>query len=458
MDKTQKLTKDAIDLSQGSVWRTFRKFFFPTLLGMISQCALTATDGIFIGHGVGVDGIAAVNITVPIFMTVTGIGLMLGAGSSVVASIHLSHEKVRAARINITQALIAGVLLVLLLTLPMLAFPSATARLLGSPEALVPLVREYMIWFLPAEVFSMLAALGLYAIRLDGAPTYAAWCLSVMAALNIVLDWLFIFPFGWGLMGAAFATSISLVVGGLMTLTYIFFFTRTLRPVRLKWSINSLRYSLRNIGYQCRIGSANLLGECAVSVLAFVGNYVFAHYLGEQGVGAFGIACYYCPFVFMIGNAVVQSAQPITSFNYGLGLQRRVSLTLRVSLLAALCCGLLATALFCFFPDLLVGLFIKPGSEASTIAISGFPYFSTAFVCFLLNITFIGYYQSIENIRCSTIFAILRGAAFLVPSFLVAPLLFGVKGIWMALAISECLTTACIVGAYAWQRARASAR
>ncbi len=443
MVKPQHLTKDAIDLNRGSVSRTFRKFFVPTVLGMLAQCSLTAIDGIFVGHGVGVDGIAAVNITMPIFVTVTGIGLMLGAGSSVVASIHLSHGKPKAARINITQGIIAASLLVLAFTLPMLVFPTATARLLGCPETLLPMAREYMVWFLPGEVFSMWSALGLYSIRLDGSLKYAAWCSGVTAIVNIVLDWLFIFPFGWGLMGAAFASTIALVIGGSMAMAYICFLASTLRPVSLKWSMNSLRYSLRNLGYQSRIGSSNLLGECAVSAIALVGNHVFAHYLGELGVGAFGIACYYLPFVFMIGNAVAQSAQPIVSYNYGLGNLGRVRATLRVSLVAAICCGIVVTSLFSLCPGLLVGMFINSGSPASEIAVHGFPLFSVAFVCFLANITFIGYYQSVENICYSITFAFMRGLFFLVPSFLVVPHVFGVDGIWLALAFSEILTSVC---------------
>ncbi len=452
MEKTQQLTKDAIDLSSGSVWRTFRKFFIPTLLGMLAQCALTATDGIFVGHGVGVEGVASVNITVPIFVTIAGIGLMFGTGSSVVAAIHLAQGRTKAAQLNITQGILAATVIVLLLTIPMLAFPTATARLLGCPESLLPMVREYMIWFLPGEVFSVWTALGLYAVRLDGSPKYAAWCSGAMALVNIVLDWLFIFPFGWGLMGAAFASTIAMVIGGLMTMTYICFFAKTLRPVRIKWSMNSLRYSLRNLGYQCRIGSSNLLGECAVSALAFVGNYVFAYYLGEQGVGAFGIACYYCPFVFMIGNAVAQSAQPIISFCYGLGKMQRVHETLRISLMVAVCCALTVALIFSLCPEWLVGLFIKSGSEASQIAVHGFPLFSSAFVCFLVNITFIGYYQSVERVRHSTIFSLLRGFVFLVPSFILVPHLLGVDGIWLALAVSETLTTLCIVATHFYQK------
>mgnify|MGYP000528646516 FL=1 len=160
-------------------------------------------------------------------------------------------------------------------------------------------------------------------------------CSLVTAVINVVLDWLFIFPFGWGVMGAAFATSISIIAGGLIAVIYLLFYARRLRLYPLKWSYKSLRLSLRNLGYQCRIGSSALLGEATLAILMFVGNQVFMRYLGDDGVGAFGIACYYIPLVFMVGNAIAQSSQPILSYNFGLGYKDRVVDTERIALLTA---------------------------------------------------------------------------------------------------------------------------
>jgi hypothetical protein len=101
---SDKLTKDSIDLSTLSIPRLFGRYFLPTLFGMLSISAMTAIDGIFVGHAVGADGIAAINICVPILMVVTGLALMMGAGCSVVASIHMAQHKLKAARINVTQA------------------------------------------------------------------------------------------------------------------------------------------------------------------------------------------------------------------------------------------------------------------------------------------------------------------------------------------------------------------
>ena len=446
------MKRDAIDLGTVKVSTLFRKYFVPTLFGMLSMSAVTAINGMLAGHGIGSDGIAAINICVPLLMLFTGVGLMVGAGASVVASIQLSHGKAKAARLNVTQAILFVTLVALIPSILMVAYPSATARLLGASEHLTPMVREYLLWFIPSLMFQMWCSVCLFIIRLDGAPRLAMMCNVVAALVCLILGWLFIFPFGWGLMGAALADTIGLFLGGVMGLVYLFRFAGKLRFYPLKWSFKSLRLSLRNIGYQCRIGSSALLTEATMATLMFVGNQVFMRYLGDDGVGAFGIACYYLPFVFMVGNAIAQSAQPIISYNFGLGYRERVVATERIALLTSAVCGVIIMAAFTLFPQLLVGLFLHPDNPAARIAIDGFPYFSTAFVFFIFNLTVIGYYQSVEKVKPATALALLRGFIFLIPSFLLFPRAIGTNGIWLALGLSEVLTTVTIIVMYALSR------
>lgn len=442
------MDRDALDLSRMNIPRLFRKYFFPTLAGMLGNCALSAIDGIFVGHGVGSDGIAAVNIVWSLLMVLTGVGLMAGAGCSVVASVHLAQGRDKAARINITQALIFVSAVVVAVALPMMIFPRRTALLLGASQQLLPFVTEYMLWLTPAILFEIWAIVGLFIIRLDGAPRLAMLCSLVPAAVNIVLDWLFIFPLHMGLRGAALATAIASTVGGLMAMAYLLGFARQLRLYPLKLSRKSFLLSCRNIGYQCRIGSSALLSELTMAMLMFMGNHIFMRYLGEDGVGAFGIACYYAPFVFMVGNAVAQSAQPIISYNYGGHDYGRVAATERLALRTAILCGAVVTFAFAVFPRFLTGLFIDPFSTAGLIAIDGLPRFAAGFVFFIVNLTAIGYFQSIERVKPATAFALLRGFVFLIPSFILLPLLMGESGIWFAMPLSEVLTTVLIVSTY----------
>jgi len=104
-------------------------------------------------------------------------------------------------------------------------------------------------------------------------------------------------------------------------------------------------------------------------------------------------------------------------------------------------------ACFTFIPQIMVGLFLDVSTPAAQLAISGLPYFAAGFVCFIVNLTAIGYFQSIENVKAATVFALLRGFVFLIPVFLIMPQLFGVMGIWLAMPVSEILTTV-VIGFY----------
>lgn len=446
------MNRDAIDFERESVFTLFRKLLVPTLLGSVAMSAVSTIDGIFVGHGVGAEGVAAVNIIVPIYQIMAGLGLMIGSGCSVVASIHLSRKNTKVARINVSQALVFSSAVALLLVAAVLAFPEAAARILGASDTLLPDVVDYLKWIMPAFVFEMWSLTGLFIIRLDGAPKYAMWCNMIPALMNVVLDWLFIFPLGMGVKGAAIATAISIMTGGVMALGYLLFFARSMRLIPLKISRTSIRLAMRNIGYQCRIGSSSLLGEMIMAVFIFVGNWQFMHYLGDLGVGAFGIACYYAPFFFMIGNAIAQSAQPIISYNYGAERLDQVVKARTLLLQTGIAFGLVVSALFILFPSALTGLFVDVDSQAGTLATKGLPLFGCGALFYILNIALIGYYQSIKKIRKSTIFMILRGFVFLIPLFFLLPVLAGTPGMWLTMPASEILTTAAIY--LSWRHGR----
>lgn len=449
------MNRDAIDLGSDSIPRLFRLYLVPTLLGMLAICAVTATDGIFVGRGVGSDALAAVNICIAPTMVMMGIFLMLGIGASVVSSIHLASGNVKAARLNVTQAIVCATLVTSVFLVLTLSSIDRTGCLIGSSEVLMPLVREYMPWIFFCCLFQGWSGIGLFIVRLDGSPRYAMWCNVIPGLMNIILDYVFIYPLDMGLRGAAIATCISCALGGFMAVYYLGFMADRLRFIRIKLSRKSLMLSLRNLGYQCKIGISALLGEATMGVLMLMGNLVFMKYLGENGVGAFSIACYYCPFAFMVGNAIAQSAQPIISFNYGKANFIRVGSTERLAIYSALVCGVIVSVSFIIFPKEMVSLFLNPHLPTAQIAISGFPIFSVAFLFFIFNLTAIGYYQSVERILPSIVFALFRGLLFLVPAFILMPVILGKTGIWLALGVSEFLTSLSITAYYLCNRSLA---
>lgn len=440
MKKDGHLDRDNLDFGNEKIPKLFRQLFFPTLVGMVFNALLTIIDGIFVGQGVGANGIAAVNIVAPLFMVVTGLGLMFGIGSSVIASIRLANNEVKAANIISTQAFLVGILLVLLISIPCLITPLRVVRLLGCSDVLLPHAISYLLWLLPGMAFLLIECVGMMLIRLDGSPKYAMWCNVVAVSFNIILDYILVFPMQMGVAGAAIATSVSCGLGWIMVLIYFLKYSITLKFYRLKVSLTSLLLTLRNTWYMVKIGFATFLTEIAMSVMMLTGNYVFIGTLGENGVAAFSIACYLFPVIFSISNAIAQSAQPIISYNYGAGKMDRVSKSLSTSLIAALICGVIVTVIVAFGARPIVYMFLPPESGAFRIACDGLPKFALCGIVFALNIAFIGYYQSLEQAVRATIFTLLRGIVFIVAMFLTLPHIIGVSGMWFAIPASELLT------------------
>lgn len=439
------LDRDSIDFGNGSIPRIFAQVLIPTLFGMMFTVLFCLTDGIFVGKGIGSDALAAINIVMPYFNVATGLGMMFAMGASVVAAIHLSQDNEKAARINVTQAFIAVLILGSLLGAVLYIFPDATLRLLGSSDALMPLCREYYLWFIPCALFVMVQILSQFIIRLDGSPTYSMLVEVIPACVNIFLDWLFIFPMDMGLMGAALATDIGSFIGLAMAAWYMFFCTRKLAFYRLKRSATSILLTLRNVGYMARLGFSGFLGEFAMSVLTVAGNYMFMRYLGDDGVAAFSVACYLIPVIFMINAAIAQSAQPIISYNYGAGNDARVRRTFRISIMLGISVGAFLALAFSLGVRPLVSVFLDRGTPAYEMCATGFPLYTVGFVFMAVCQMVIGYYQSIEKAGRATLLTVLRGMVFPVTFFLLMPALLGVRGLWLAVPCAELLTVASIV-------------
>ena len=432
--------RDALDFGKMSIPTLFQKLFWPTLLGMVSMVLLNLADGIFIGHGVGSNGLAAVNISAPIFQISTGIALLFGSGVSIVAAIHMSKGNQKAANINVTQAFSIGILLMVLVVAVINIFPYATCRLFGGSDTLYPLVHEYLIWISPCVVFMVIEYIGIFTMRLDGSPKLAMTANMTAAGLNIVLDYIFVFPLGWGMMGAAFASTLSAGVGAAIIAWYFLGHSNKIKLYKPKFSRTALRLTMRNCGYQIKLGMPTFIAETAISCMMIVGNFMFMSRLHEDGVAAFSVACYLFPMIFMFGNSIAQAAMPIISYNYGQDNTERVRQTKSVSVATAIILGLLMTVIgYVGAPDI-AALFMEPSTDAFDICSQGLPLFSLCCLFFTLNIVLIGQEQSLEHYSRSTVYMLLRGFLLIVPCFILLPDFVGNAGLWLAVPTSEAIT------------------
>ncbi len=438
------MTKAKLDFKNAGVGELFVQQLIPALLGMVASALYVVADGIFVGRGVGSDAIAAVNINNPVMTFVSGIGLMFGMGGGVLASMNLARGKKKSANINLMQTCIASFAVSCVLTLILCVFPRESGYLLGSDEYLIEGVAEYLFWYALCFPFMVLMTALPFFVRLSN-PNIPMLALSAGALLNVLLDYIFIFPFGWGLFGAAIATGIGQTVGALIMIFYLFRRDIAVHFIKLKISAGNILRSFRNIGYMMYLGLSVFLSEITISIMGIAGNYAFMYRLGADGVAAFSIVCYLFPVIFMVFNATIQSAQPIISYNYGCSQLVRSAQALRYALFFAIGFALVMAGIFLLHSDGVVDLFIPDSNNpAWRYAVDGLPYFSIDFVFFGINTIMIGYYTSVERLNRALLLTVVRGIMPVV-YFFVLPLWLGDTGLWMSVAAAD-ITTSLLAG------------
>lgn len=431
------LKRDVIDFGRGQITPMFLQILLPTFLGLLSSALYVFADGIFVGQGVGGNALGAVNILTPLYSLGAGLGLMIASGASVIASIHLSRENFKEARIITTQAYIFVSILVILFVVILYSMPERILGLLGANDALMTMSKEYMLWCIPAIAFGMVQMVGQFIARLDGSPRFSMMIQLAPAFSNIFLDWLFIFPLDMGLRGAALATSIGGTTGVVMTAVYMLHNCKTLRLYRLKHTFTSLLLTLRNMWYIVKVGFSSLIGELSISLLVLCANYRFMALLGEDGVTSFGVCCYVLPVVMMVYYSICQSAQPIISFNFGAEKMDRVRKTFRLSVLISVVAGIAVAFFMISCAEPIVSVFIPGVSRAHNLCVAGIPLYALSFPFVAFNQSVCGYLQSIERVMEATVLTVMRGMALPVAAFFIAPLYFGVDGLWLAVPFAE---------------------
>lgn len=305
------------DALHGAIVPTFFKYLIPSLLGLFAMTSASLVDGIFIGNYEGVTALAAVNLIIPIMTLLFGIGMMLSIGGSVRAGKYLGEGKVAAASaifsktlLSITVYGVAVIILGLALEEQMFAGLGAT------PELFSPMSEYYRV-IMPFLFVQLLALVLYFFIRLDGMPNLAAAALAIGAIVNIVLDYLFIAAFGWGLAGAAFATGLSMVVPALIMLIYFF------RPARrLRFSFRQDHW--REVFYAAYNGVSELINTVSGAMVAFILNWMLIERAGVNGVAAITVVNYLLVLGFMMFFAISDTIQVMISQNFGAAKDDRI--------------------------------------------------------------------------------------------------------------------------------------
>lgn len=429
-----------ISLSEHFNYRKLLRFTFPSIIMMIFTSIYGVVDGLCVSNFVGKTPFAAINLIWPVLQILGCGGFMLGAGGSALVSKTMGEGDRDKANRYFSLLLIATVVLGVAITIPGLFLIEPIAILLGADEAMLPYCVTYGRIILAAQTAFMLQ--GVFQSFLVTAERPGLGLLVTVGAgvTNMVLDLLFIAVFGWGVVGAALATILSQMVGGVVPLIY--FLLPNKSPLRLVRPRLDVGEGVRVILKAVTNGSSELMTNISMSVVSMLYNYQLMKLAGEDGIAAYGVMMY-VSFVFVavfIGYAV--GSAPIVGFHYGAGNTDELKSLLRKSLTLTVLAGVVMTTLSVALATPFSRIFVGYDEGLYELTRRGFLLCSVSFLFSGFGIFGSSFFTALGNGVVSAAISFLRTLLFQVAAVLILPILFDIDGIWFSITAAEVLATA----------------
>ena len=436
MEETN-ISQEQNPLGTAPVGGLIGKFAIPAIISMLVSALYNIVDQIFIGQGVGMLGNAATNVAFPVTTIATALALLLGIGGASNYNLEMGAGREKKASsiagTGLTTLVITGVIL----AVAVLLFLRPLLSVFGATTDVMPYAVDYLGITAVGLPFYALSIGGNHIVRADRSPTYSMTCVLTGAIINTILDPLFIFGFGWGIKGAAWATVIGQVVSGILVVIYFGKF----RKMYLEMSM--LKPSSECLKAIISLGMASCINQIAMAIVQIVLNNILRYYGGLSVYGSdIPIACVgvisKVNQVFMaICIGISQGCQPIWGFNYGAKKYDRVRLAYRYSVIA---CTAIATVFFlCFqlFPHQIVSIF-GTGSDL-------YFQFAERYLKIFMFMTFAngiqpmssGFFTSIGKAKLGIVMSLTRQVLFLMPLIVVFSLIMGIDGVMYAGPIAD---------------------
>ena len=433
---------------EGSIARLLLAFSAPAIVGMIAMALYNVVDRIFVGRVVGPLGIAGTTVAFPFMLILMAFGMLVGIGSAALVSIRLGQQKKEEAEQVLGNAIVLLVAISSVVTTFGLLFLDDILRVLGASPQVLPFARQYLQIIIAGSVLQGLS-FGLNGlIRGEGNPRVAMVTMLIGSLLNVLLDALFLFQFGWGMRGAAAAT---ITAQGISALWVLGYFLSGHSLLRLRVSNLWLR---RSVYLQIfAIGSPMFAMQLAGAVMNTILNNQLRFYGGDLAISVMGIVYAVAMFGAMPIIGINQGAQPIIGYNFGAERFDRVLKTLLVAIgFASLTC-ISAFLVVMAMPTAVIRLFsphhpdlLRLGTHAIRVCLLMFPVIG-------FQIIGSGYFQAVGKPKQALILGLSRQVLILIPAVLVLPLFFGLDGIWIAIPTAD-LLSAVVTGSWLFMELR----
>lgn len=412
--------------------KKFLGYAIPSALAMFVSSLYTIIDGIFVGQGVGDNALAAVTIVMPLTIMLFGIATMFAVGGGALVSKNFGAKK-DIEGINLFRQVFKFLLIIsTVISLVLAIFSSPIVSILGATESIKPLASEYLRYYALFCIPNLIGIALNSFVRNDNRPKLAMISTISGAITNIVLDYIFIFPLGMGLKGAAIATGL----GQLVTVSIVIpHFIRK----KGKLTFGNVKLDKSIIKEFTNIGVPSFFAEAAFSIIVFIQNIAIVNILGETGLSAYSIINYITTNIYMVLLGLTFGAQPLISYNFGAKNAKNMLEIYKIYNVASIIINIIFTTVCFIFGRVLIGIFTAD-SNILEIAYNGLNITNLGFFIVGLNLTTTVYYQAVEVPKYSNLMCILRSVVFLPISVFILIKLMGVNGVWLSLLVSEVLS------------------
>lgn len=417
--------------------KEFFRYIIPSVMGMLGLSCYILADTYFIAGKMGSDGLTALNLAIPVYNLIHGSGLMVGMGGAALYSIAESQNDTKKGNIVFTYTLLfRGVLSVIFLLLGIFASENI-AQLLGAKGKILPMTEIYLRMILIFSPCFLLNNILLGFLRNDGAPKLAMAGMLTGSFSNILLDYLFIYPLGWGMFGAVFATCLSPVIS--MAVMSVFFLKRRnhFHPVRL-------HPDGMLAGKILLTGCPSLVNELSSGIVMVVFNFLMLRFGGNTAVAAYGVIANISLVVIAMFTGIAQGAQPLISRNHGCGLPEQRNAVVRFSVRTAVLLAIFVYLFLLFFAEQTAGMFNSQGDvQLQNMAVQGIRFYFAGAVPAGINIVLCTAFTCMEYPQAGSLISILRGFLLIVPLAFLLGGVWQIMGLWFVFPLTEILTCIC---------------
>lgn len=420
-------------LLKGNVKSLFFHYLVPSVSATLVTSIYVLADTIMIGKGVGLDGIAALNIILPMFSLFFGTGLLFGVGGAVYFSIARGRQDQDGAKQYFTAAFLCNLLMAVIYLVLCLTCLKGIARLLGSTSVTDPYVMEYGRFLIPGIPFFCFSTFLQTFVRNDGAPRRSMAGVITGGILNVILDYIFIFPLNMGMGGASLASVIGVVVTVIILCSHFFSDKCSLRFTKDCLHGFLIRNVLQN-------GFSSFLLEMATGIMTLLFNIQLIRYMGEIGVSIYGIIANSAIVVMCLNNGVSQAAQPIVATNLGAGKWERIARVKRLGTITVLAIASVICLTGFLFPEIIIDIFVNPTPQVKALGPDAIRIYFVSFLAMGINMFFSNYFQSIVKPACALLICFLRGLILSTFFLYTFPLVLGINGIWLTMPAAEFIT------------------